>query len=64
MYFQYRKLSLQIFQFTNDKLSIRKRLRCASWNPEYLIMHLKLWILMQGRGKFLRHEEGYMGEKL
>lgn len=36
-----RKLALQIAKCTQDKLSVRKRLRCASWNPEYLITLLK-----------------------
>lgn len=36
-----RKLALQIATHTQDKLSVRKRLRCASWNPKYLITLLK-----------------------
>lgn len=36
-----RKLALQVVKRTSDKLSARKRLRCASWNPEYLITLLK-----------------------
>lgn len=36
-----RKLALQIAKHTQDKLSLRKRLRCAAWNPEYLITLLK-----------------------
>lgn len=36
-----RKLALQIAKATNDKRSVRKRLQCASWNPEYLFNLLK-----------------------
>lgn len=36
-----RKLALQIAKHTQDNLSLRKRLRCAAWNPEYLITLLK-----------------------
>lgn len=36
-----RKLALQIVRHTQDNLSLRKRLRCASWNPEYLLTLLK-----------------------
>lgn len=36
-----RKLALQIVRHTQDKLSLRKRLVCASWNSKYLITLLK-----------------------
>lgn len=36
-----RKLALQVVRYTNDKLSLRKRLQCAAWNPKYVLTLLK-----------------------